>query len=865
MKIIKATKEVLHKKKCYQILNGELRADLPSFSSPLPKHSKLLSFIKNFAKLGSGSFGKVFLARKELYKEADVFDVMTIHQSGLSLQEEFVIKIINFSEYSSVITEVESLSTLIHPNIVSCYNVWQESPSECGTDEWNMIKEIIATQFWDEMSSLSDDGSGTSGGLQAQNNEHYLCLQFEYCDGGTLENLLDQWIASSREDEGYLVMQVLEGLLYLQVIGVVHGDLNPSNIFVQRTPQGGRYLAKIGDFGLSILNKNNNAGSSVPSFNNNGRYHAPEVGDSRLNRSHKSDMFAFGLILMQIVSADLFQDGKDRRSKVQQASVEGMFPEFVKNMMEYKWIQKLVSKHPEDRPSAGELKEIMIQTERYGKSQSFHGNPPPYNETKALISSGIGISLINDKKDYKQGYRYLCSFFYDYLSHVYSANTVAGSTPQYYSDIEWNLQTVAAIDKISLQLDRLPDQCYRLLQLIPIVSRTFGSEHLLTLDFKQALLSLYYTNQRQSSPHSFPSTQKIEFWIQLEASINNSPTFQALPATDRLKSAMFLLFVSKVINSLEKGDPKFNEGMQRALAISYGLCQDFQKILGDLEEADTSSEDGQIDDQQHQDFGLSTGDNADDEMEQEGATDQEMEHISRRGQQISRFPSDATIIFQIINCRFNVALIHLRLDEVDKARVSYKLLLEFFTDIYENKLETFELTPIIFSEYATFVMRDVSASKLYSALIYAMAACQIFEELNNQVAENYDFSSCVAMLLQSLGMKEDLKRFILHVVANSERENRLFMTAATDSRRGNLNSNLISDQEILVNFQKQMETDYGYSGRALEDTYKRVVEGSEVVISTVKDLLESPPKEVMEEGKWMQEVLDWARKLYGKF
>lgn len=96
--------------------------------------------------------------------------------------------------------------------------------------------------------------------------ERCLCLQFELCNGGTLEDLLDERIKKNlamkidqpriaqEEDENYKIFKnVLEGLYYLQIQGVVHKDLKLNNIFISKKSNGEYLRAKTGDFGLSDM------------------------------------------------------------------------------------------------------------------------------------------------------------------------------------------------------------------------------------------------------------------------------------------------------------------------------------------------------------------------------------------------------------------------------------------------------------------------------------------------------------------------------------------------------------------------------------------------------------------------------------
>ena len=75
-----------------------------------------------------------------------------------------------------------------------------------------------------------------------------LYIAMDYCNAGNLDNLLDHSGPLSIRRAVRLTLRLLEGLAYAHEQGIIHGDLKPSNILLQKNEQG-KYLPKIGDFG----------------------------------------------------------------------------------------------------------------------------------------------------------------------------------------------------------------------------------------------------------------------------------------------------------------------------------------------------------------------------------------------------------------------------------------------------------------------------------------------------------------------------------------------------------------------------------------------------------------------------------------
>lgn len=73
----------------------------------------------------------------------------------------------------------------------------------------------------------------------------------EYCDGGSLQDLLDNRGRPISEAEVLpIAMDVLEGMAHAHDSGYIHRDLKPGNLLLASRP-GGRQVAKVTDFGLA--------------------------------------------------------------------------------------------------------------------------------------------------------------------------------------------------------------------------------------------------------------------------------------------------------------------------------------------------------------------------------------------------------------------------------------------------------------------------------------------------------------------------------------------------------------------------------------------------------------------------------------
>jgi len=119
------------------------------------------------------------------------------------------------------------------------------------------------------------------------------CLAYEYCEGGTLNNLLSD--TSSCYEYLPIALDIANGMAYLHSKNVIHRDLKPANILLTK---GNR--AKIADFGMSVAN----TGQELTAETGTYRWMAPEVIRHE-SYSSNADVYSFGVVLWQLISREV--------------------------------------------------------------------------------------------------------------------------------------------------------------------------------------------------------------------------------------------------------------------------------------------------------------------------------------------------------------------------------------------------------------------------------------------------------------------------------------------------------------------------------------------------------------------------------
>jgi len=226
-------------------------------------------------------------------------------------------------------------------------------------------------------------------GLYAEDTQRYIVL--EYMALGSVHKLVKQY--QNELEHGDLLAiarQAAAGMAYLEGVRIVHRDLALRNLLASGRGDEDRFLVKVSDFGLSRAVSGSDLyearGGTVLSV----RWASPELLRAGYTPvfTHKSDVWAFGVLLWELFSWSARPYGESNNKEVYNRVAQGELlsmpikcPSEIYAIMQLCWKQ-----HPGDRSNFSEI---------FQKLQKLQSEPwamPSYQSAPGLKSS-FGNSL----------------------------------------------------------------------------------------------------------------------------------------------------------------------------------------------------------------------------------------------------------------------------------------------------------------------------------------------------------------------------------------------------------------------------------------------------------------------------------------
>ena len=250
--------------------------------------------------MSSGSVGTVYQARDLEINRDYAAKVVDLSKPGIGVDPDEI--------RERTTREVEVLSRLSNPHIVKIYDV--------------VIVE-----------------------------EGVFALILDFVRGYSMESILERAGNFSALNALDIARQVAQGLYEAHQQGIVHCDIKPENIMVERMPIRGHF-AHILDFGVAEILE---YGSEGGSYYGTPLYSAPEQFQSPDTIDHRADIYSLGAVLFRMIAGRPPFDGgnafqvlnkhlRDPIPRLHSPELDEMEREFLDRL-----IRRMMAKKPEER------------------------------------------------------------------------------------------------------------------------------------------------------------------------------------------------------------------------------------------------------------------------------------------------------------------------------------------------------------------------------------------------------------------------------------------------------------------------------------------------------------------------------------
>ncbi len=216
---------------------------------------------------------------------------------------------------------------------------------------------------------------------------HYIVM--ELAEGETLKEYINKKGKLSEEEAINLTIQICDALSHAHKNGVIHRDIKPQNIILNKERK-----AKVADFGIARA-VSSDTFTKTEDIYGSVRYFSPEQASGE-NVDQRTDMYSLGIVMFEMLSGQLPYKGESpiewalKHINEEPISIKKVLPEIDDDLADI--VMKTLAKDPDDRFE--NIEELNYHLKKYKQGMPIKIEKPK----KTIKSKTRGNKVMNTKQ-----------------------------------------------------------------------------------------------------------------------------------------------------------------------------------------------------------------------------------------------------------------------------------------------------------------------------------------------------------------------------------------------------------------------------------------------------------------------------------